>query len=521
MNYWYEASELEGLWTVAKSVPSSLESIKQALAASKQVDLMEPSKDATPLQTAPTIYVSTVSAELIQSDGQPQFLPIEGTELLQVKNSDNIVFMDVRSNDYYVLISGRWFKAKLLNGPWAFVQGKDLPSDLAKIPPDHPRANALVSVPGTPQAEEAVIANSIPQTSTIKRSEAKLEVTYDGEPQFQPIEDTPLQYAVNSPLPVIRVDAENYYCVQNGVWFVGSSPIGPWSVATSVPAVIYLIPPSSPLYYVTYVRVYGSTPDDVYVGYTPGYLGTVVSPDDVVVYGTGYYYPPYIGDYWIGWPYTYGFGAGFEWDAFTGFAFGFAAGAIWGTWWNPWWGPLGWGWRHGRRYTHVSNNHVNIYHHWGRNVASINRIYNGNEFRNGRWSQTGGRTFNPYSGRQKVGERSWDVNSRRVSPRPQPQTRSTPAVRNNVFAGRDGQVYRYNQSSSNWQRNTPSGWQNTQRDPGFQSQSRQLNQERASRSIGQQRFNNVRSYGGFQSPPQQRGGGGPRAVGGPHGGVRR
>jgi hypothetical protein len=142
--------------------------------------------------------------------------------------------------------------------------------------------------------------------------------------------------------------------------------------------------------------VYGSTPEDVDVGYTPGYLGTVVSPDDTVVYGTGYDYPPYIGNDWIGSPYTYGFDSGFAWDPFIGFGFGFAAGAIWGTWWNPWWGPLGWGWRHGWRYNNVSNNHVNIYNHWGRNVASINHRYNGNEFRDGRWSQTGGRTFNPY-----------------------------------------------------------------------------------------------------------------------------
>ena len=63
---------------------------------------------------------------------------------------------------------------------------------------------------------------------------------------------------------------------------------GPWTVATSVPAVIYSIPPSSPMHYVTYVQVYGATPDDVYTGYTPGYLGTVVCPEHVIVYGTGW-----------------------------------------------------------------------------------------------------------------------------------------------------------------------------------------------------------------------------------------
>ena len=68
-----------------------------------------------------------------------------------------------------------------------------------------------------------------------------------------------------------------YYAVENGVWFTAARLAGPWRVAVSVPAVVYAIPPSSPLHYVTYVRVYYATPDVVYVGYTAGYVGTCVS----------------------------------------------------------------------------------------------------------------------------------------------------------------------------------------------------------------------------------------------------
>ena len=94
--------------------------------------------------------------------------------------------------------------------------------------------------------------------------------------------------------------------VQNGVWFAGTAPTGPWAVAATVPAVIYTIPPSSPLHYVTYVRVYSSTPTTVFVGYTPGYYGTVMTTDGIVVYGTGYVYPAYIGAVWYPPPPTYG-----------------------------------------------------------------------------------------------------------------------------------------------------------------------------------------------------------------------
>ena len=99
-----------------------------------------------------------------------------------------------------------------------------------------------------------------------------------------------------------------------------------------MPAVIYSIPPSSPLYYVTYVRVYDVTPQYVVVGYTPGYLGTVVTPGGVVVYGTGYTYVPYIGaTVWYPPPVTYGYAAALAWTPWTGWAVGFGFGLAFGA----------------------------------------------------------------------------------------------------------------------------------------------------------------------------------------------
>ena len=73
---------------------------------------------------------------------------------------------------------------------------------------------------------------------------------------------------VNSSEPMIQVTPNAYYAVTAGVWFTAPQLTGPWTVATSVPEAIYTIPPSSPLYYVTYVRIYEATPNYVYVGYT-------------------------------------------------------------------------------------------------------------------------------------------------------------------------------------------------------------------------------------------------------------
>src|SRR6185369_14541607 len=223
-----------------------------------------------------------------------------------------------------------------------YIPKQQIPAEFAKIPVNSPMAKVLASVPGTPQSDEALIANSIPQTATITRSEAKLTVVYDGEPAFVPIEGTSMQYARNTSVPVIRVGDNKYYSVEAGVWFVAASPQGPWKVTATVPEEIYTIPPSSPLHYVTYAKVYGSTPEVVYVGYTPGYYGTVVSSQTTtVVYGTGWYYPPYVSStVWYGYPYSYGVGAGFTWTNSAGWSFGFGYGYSYYPYY-PWWGPMG------------------------------------------------------------------------------------------------------------------------------------------------------------------------------------
>ena len=78
---------------------------------------------------------------------------------------------------------------------------------------------------------------------------------YDGAPKLTPIAGTSLSYVSNSPTPVIRVSANEWYALRAGVWFTSTSATGPWFVARAVPAAIYTIPPSCPIYYVTYVQI--------------------------------------------------------------------------------------------------------------------------------------------------------------------------------------------------------------------------------------------------------------------------
>ena len=361
---WMQAAALTGPWSVATSPPGALAAAMQSAVADNQVDLLDAaSADSTaPAPSladgpAPAIYVSTEPAELIVTDGAPDYVPVDGTQLLYVENTTGRLFKSIADNDTYVLISGRWYRARSTQGPWAYVPGRSLPADFARIPDSSVMENVKASVPGTRQAQEAAIANVIPLTATVERTGTTMDPapTIDGDPQYRPVEGTDLRYVPNASTPIIETGPSAFYAVQNGVWFDAGAPTGPWAVAASVPAEIYAIPPSSPLYYVTFVQVYGATPDVVYVGYTPGYYGTVLDPDGLVVYGTGYPYSPWIGADWFGYPCTYGFGAGVRWTPWTGWGFGFGfgwswgrgIGMAWGDWgWgaHPWWGPSAWWW---------------------------------------------------------------------------------------------------------------------------------------------------------------------------------
>ena len=335
---WLAAPDAKGPWMPAGRLPPSfavLPDDRNFADVKQQV----PGRQFS-VQDTPTVFVSTPPAAIIVTSGAPQYVAIAGTSLQYATNTDAALFRD-RGGRLYYLVSGRWFAAASLDGPWTYATAS-LPADFARIPASGPRGFVLVSVPGTPQAQEALIEATVPQQATLDRATARLDVVYAGTPQFAPIPGTPMQYAVNTSFNVIQT-GEGFFSCYQGAWFAAAAPAGPWTLAPTVPAVIYTIPPSSPLYPCTYVRVYASTPQAVTYGYTSGYTMSYVSAG-VVVYGTGYYYPPYIypGPIPIYYPYPYSYAGATYYNSTTGaWAHG---GAIYGpyggvakggTYYNP------------------------------------------------------------------------------------------------------------------------------------------------------------------------------------------
>jgi hypothetical protein len=440
---WMTAKGLEGPWTVETKPPKELQAALEDAKASGQVDLLIGGNPNDPKTLpslkqkgrSPAIVVATVPTELVVIEGGPNWVAIPGTGLSYVQNTTGNVFRLASDQKLYVLLSGRWFRGTTFDGEWQYVANDALPEDFAKIPDDSDKENVKASVTGTPQAKEALIANAIPQVADVKIAETKIDPPrIDGEPKLAPIEGTSLQYVTNTATPLIQVSPTSWYALQDAVWFTGPSATGPWAVATSVPSAIYAIPPTAPLYYVTYVRVYDATPETVSVGYTQGYYGAYVS-HGTVVYGTGYVYPPYVGTVWYGPPVTYGCGVGMTYTPWTGWVYGFGFGWSWGSvtvgWgWGayPWWGPVGWGYYYPYPYYRPpywggaawgpwgggavwgpggwAATTGNVYHRWGDTGAVTRRSGGYDAWTGTAWRNAAGASYNSRTGRLSAGQRS-------------------------------------------------------------------------------------------------------------------
>jgi len=325
---WLKSPVLEGPWAPVANLPKDMTKVaNDPQWAQMKKPILSPSAKGKP----PTIFYSNKPAEVILFQGQPNYANIPGTQLTVATNTDADLFVYTPTQAYYYLAAGRWFKASDLKGPWTYTT-PDLPPDFANIPENSPAGRVLVSVPGTDDAKDAVLMAQVPTTATVDPKAAEqAKVAYNGNPEFKPIEGTSMEYATNTADKVIKLGDVYYLCLQ-GVWFMSPNATGPWTTANSVPKEIYTIPPSSPVYNVTYVTQSTTPEGTLQSSYTAGYLGTFITGAAVgaiLASGTGYYYPPYygypVGGYPVYHPYAATYGVGAYYNTYPG-AYGAAKG---------------------------------------------------------------------------------------------------------------------------------------------------------------------------------------------------
>ncbi len=441
-NLWYHAKHPLGPWTVISDPPADVRGIVPPdTSSSDQVT-----------GTPPEVLTAIEPTELIATDGAPRYASLVDGELLYVANTESDVVLEVSTQSLYVLLSGRWFRAPSADGPWTFVPGNQLPASFRQVPLDSPKGNILASVAGTDQADDAIADAEIPQTSEIRRDDESFEATYDGEPQFEPIEGTDLQYSVNTYADVILSYGRFYACDQ-GVWYVADSPYGPWIVSDSRPLGVEDIPPSCPVFSVRYVYIYDSTPTTVTMGYLPGYLGWYPCYG-TVVYGTGYEYSPWRSRYrYYPRRFTWGFNARYNpwlsrWSFGSTYGTGFLrVGARWqsGALYaqrktrSAWFGPGGY-----RRPL----------------VAQDLTLLRSRRPGRARSGVRDGLPANVYNRSENIARVDQSVKPVPVRSIAAPIPRRV-TVPDNVFAGRDGNVYRRDTSGS-WEMRKDTEWKPTE-----------------------------------------------------------
>jgi len=431
------------------------------------------SDDSVPARP-PKVVVAKEPTELVVSDGEPKWKSLAGGALLYVENTETPWVRELATQKAFILISGRWYASAGQSGPWTFVRPDQLPEAFKQIPPGSDLAGVRVSVAGTEEAEDALLDAEIPQTTAIKRSEARFEPEYDGEPRFQKIPGTSVAYAENTGGLILQVGSK-YYAVDNGVWFVSATAKGPWAVADAVPeAEIQKIPPSAPVYNVTHVHVYDSTPEVVYMGYTPGYRWSFPYYG-VPVYGTGFYYPPYYGSIYYPRPTTFGFHVGYNpWTGWNfgmswnvGFMhFGMSWGGGWGGYYRPWGGCGGWygGYRPGWGGYHGGHNQINVGSiNIGNNVNFGNRTRIANNVRNNPNINTDSlRRDNIYNRAENRTRNADRAAVQRNVPASVKGRGRAQGMDNNVLADRDGNIAR--KTKDGWQARDGNQWQNVDKE---------------------------------------------------------
>jgi hypothetical protein len=309
---WLRNDELRGEWKWDNNLPRDFDELPDDANWVDAKAAMPPAKGDG---DEPTVFVSQQPGELIVTEGQPQHRTVGAAGLEYVEDTESDVFRFEQR--YYYLVSGRWYEATLLRGPWEPVE--ELPDVFASIPDDHAKSHVLAAVPETDEARLAVLEASLPRSATIDRDAGdNVSVFYEGDAIFEEVPGTDVKRAVNSPNDILLVGSTYYLC-DSAVWYVSTTADGPWVVADEIPSVIYTIPPSSPSYHVTHVEVEESDDLSVTTSYTSGYYGMSVGL--TVMYGTGWYYPPYWG-YYPGYPYyypyPYAFGASSWYNPNTG-----------------------------------------------------------------------------------------------------------------------------------------------------------------------------------------------------------
>ena len=371
---WLTTNSLEGPWSQNSKLPDDMSKLKKDAHWSGFANAAVPGPPAAGIPV-PTVFYSTSPAEVILFQGSAVYSPISGTQLVRASNTDSDLFVYTPTQQFYYLVAGGGSAASL-EGTMELCHARSAVGFLAHSS-SSPASQFWFRYR---ELRKPGCSFDCPDSTTViinpATAAAKVVVQCTGPPDFKPIKGTSMEFAANTADKVIKVNNAYFLC-QQGIWFTSPNPLGPWTTAREVPQEIYTIPPSSPLYNVTYVTQTTTSDGNVKASHTAGYFGAFVvgaTVGAIIANGSGYYYPPYFYYPALGYPfyrpYIATYGVGSFYNCYTG-SYGVARGVY---------GPYGaaGGWAHYNPYTGNYSRGVSAYGPYG--------------------SATAARSYNPYTG---------------------------------------------------------------------------------------------------------------------------
>jgi hypothetical protein len=196
---------------------------------------------------APRVVIAKKRTVLVYIDGEPRYVPVKGTQLSGVLNTRTLLIKDAKGRHYLRLYDG-WVSAESLRGPWSVTKPPPAAAQVEKVARASGRANLLQGKPSPKtRRRPSLKSGSLPQILVATKPTALLVL--EGEPRFEAVAGTPLQYAANTTAHLFRdVETKQLYVRIGGYWFRSSSTVGPWEFvpAERLPESFAAIPDDSP-----------------------------------------------------------------------------------------------------------------------------------------------------------------------------------------------------------------------------------------------------------------------------------
>lgn len=184
----------------------------------------------------PRIVVATDRTRLMLIDGPPARVPIDGTELDFVVNTDWTVFFHRGRRDWYVLDGDAWLRNNLLgSGRWQ--PATELPQDFLTLQVSSDWPQVAEAMPPRPPGQAPL--------PILISYEPTVLVQVEGEMRTEPIGETAIHWVTNTESDLFVLD-DRYYLALGGRWFSTRDVTRKWYAVRELPPEFAAIPEDHP-----------------------------------------------------------------------------------------------------------------------------------------------------------------------------------------------------------------------------------------------------------------------------------